>query len=104
VREWGADLVIAFDLAIPEDDGALGPRRNIRLVRHHDHGLARRHEPVEDPHDVIRRPGIEIARRFVGQQDCWAIHQRARNGHPLPLPPGQFIRPVLQPSAQLHPL
>jgi hypothetical protein len=53
--------------------------------------------------DAVRGIGIEIAGRFVGQQQGGPVHQRARDRHALQFAAGQLVREVgaapFQPTA-----
>src|SRR5439155_23731662 len=74
---------IAFDLAVAQANGATGVARNILVVRHQDDGFALRVQVVEDPEDFEAGGRIEVAGRFVRQDDQRVIHQRSRDGDPL---------------------
>ena len=43
-------------------------------------------EPLEEVHDLVAGLLVEIAGRFVGQQQRRLLHERARDGDPLLLP------------------
>jgi hypothetical protein len=52
--------------------------------------------------DVFSGSAVEVARRFVGQQDRRVHRQRARDRHALPLTAGQFFRQMHETIAELH--
>ena len=54
--------------------------------------------------NFLSRGAVEIARRFVGQQDARTIYQRARDGHALLFASGKFTGPVRQARGQSHAL
>ena len=57
-------------------------------------------EPLEQRQDLLGRHRIEVARRFVGQDEVRIVHQAAGDGHALLLAAGKLRRPVQQPVAQ----
>src|SRR4051812_44713879 len=68
----GAEFSLRFvrrDLSVAEHDDPAGMGRDVRLVRHHDDGLALRRKLLEDVHDFDRRRRVEVTRRFVGEED-----------------------------------
>src|SRR4029077_8950107 len=81
---------VTFDPAVAQGDDPGRAGRDVRLVRHHDDGLAARVQLAEDPHDLLAGHAVEIARGLVRQENGWAVHQGPRDGHPLPLPARQL--------------
>ena len=70
------------------------------IVRDDDDRLAFGMQLAEQRHDFGGRAAVEIAGRLVGQQQLRSTHQRARDGHALPLAAGQLIRFVQQAIAE----
>ncbi len=98
-----ADLpLIARDLAVEQMNLAARVRRNVVFVRHQHDGLARVVELVKQPHDLVARRRVEVARRLVGEQNARSIHQRARDGDALALATRQLVGPVVHAVGQLH--
>ena len=58
---------------------------------------------LEDRHDLGARFGVQVAGRFVGQDDGRIVDQRAGDGDPLLLAPRQLVGLVIQPVAQTYP-
>jgi hypothetical protein len=48
-------------------------------VRHHDDGLTLVHQIVEQLEQAVRRLGVEVSSRFVGQQHGWRVGERPGN-------------------------
>ena len=66
-------------------------RRDVGLVRDHDHGVAGARELVEQRHDLLRRGRVEVAGGLVGEQDRRTVDQRARDGDALALPARELV-------------
>ena len=66
----------------------------------HQDGEAARVEPLEQPHDLLPGLRVQRARRLIGQQKHWLIHQRPRDGHPLLLPAGELGRVMMHPVCE----
>jgi hypothetical protein len=60
-------------------------------------------EVVQEVHDAGAGPGVEVAGRFVGQQERRLPDDGAGHRHPLALPTGQVVGVVSQPVGQAHP-
>lgn len=52
-------------------------------MRHHHNGFAFRREILKKLKDRVRRARVEIARRFVGDDDGRIVGERARDGGAL---------------------
>jgi hypothetical protein len=69
-------------------------------MRDDDDGLALGNKLVEQRKDRCRRLGVEVARRFIGNDDGRIVRQRTRHGCPLLLPArdhaGQFLHLISQ--------
>ena len=69
--------------------------RDIRLMRHHDDGDALfAIQRAERLHNLVRISGIEIAGRFIRQQQARLVDQGAGDRDPLLLPARQLARRV----------
>ena len=77
-------------------------RRDIGLVGHHDHGLSVTGEVAEDPHDLLRRRRIEIARWLVGEQNRRAVDECPGDRDALPLAAGELVGPMQHAIAELN--
>src|SRR5579863_209683 len=80
--------VVAGDETVAQHDDAPGVGRDLRLVGDHDDGLPLFRKLAEDPHDLLRRPRVEVSRGFVSQQDRRPVDKRARDRHALALAAG----------------
>ncbi len=93
---------VGHDLSILEINHTFGAGGNIHLVRHHHDCRALLVQPSQQVHDLHAGAGVQVAGRFVGQDDGRRIDQRARNGHSLLLPARKLVRLVTRPLAQSH--
>ena len=59
---------------------------------------------VEDLEDLVTRLAVEIAGGLVGQDQRRPVHEGARDGRALALPPRELGGPVLPALHQAHPL
>ena len=66
-----------------------------------DDGVAGTVQALEDRHDLDAGLRVEIAGRLVREQDGRIVDERPRNRHPLPLSPGELVRPVGHPVVEL---
>jgi len=71
------------------DDPLLHPFNHFQVMGCHKNRRPPQVNLVENLHDFFRHPGIEIARRLVGNEDDGIVHQGPRNGYPLLLSAGQ---------------
>ena len=67
---------------------------------HHQGGLELVLHGPQDLVDLIAGLGIELAGRFVGENQKRPFHQGASDGHPLLLTAGELVGVVLQAIAQ----
>ena len=82
--------------------GALG---RVRVVRHHDDGLAvLAVERLQQVEHLVAGLAIEVARRLVAEQQCRVGDDRARDADALFLAAGQLPRIVLRPFGEPHDL
>src|SRR3954449_9125783 len=66
---------VGLDRAVAQHHHPLRVRRDVGLVGHHDHRLARRVEVGEYPHDLLAGDAVQVAGRLVRQKDRWLVHQ-----------------------------
>ena len=81
-------------------DRAVGVGGYLGVVGHENHGDAAGIQPPEHPQDFLSRLRIEVARRFVSQDQRGAIHQGPGDGHPLLLAAGHLRRLVVDARGQ----
>ncbi len=81
-------------LAVDDMHLALRAHRKFRIMRHHHDGRAVAMQLLEQIHDAARHLRIEIAGRFIRQQQPRRARQRARDGDALLLAARQFRRVV----------
>jgi len=77
---------------LPVDDVnfTLRAYRKLGIVGDHDDGGAVAMQFFEQIQNAARHLSVEIARRFVRQQQPRGSGERSRDRHPLLLPSGQF--------------
>src|ERR1035441_8767924 len=82
------------DPPVGEIDHPVRVRRGEGVVTDHDDGLAEIVDgAAEEREELGARPRVEVARRFVGEDDLGPADQRAGGGYLLLLAPRQFARP-----------
>src|SRR5919112_4594874 len=89
-RHLGEDLVavgvaqLVDDLAVGEEDDAVGVRRRDGVVRHHHHGLAELVDAAaQEAEHLGAAGGVEVAGGLVGEDDLRLTDQRAGAGDAL---------------------
>src|SRR5437667_83300 len=65
---------------------------DIRLVSDEDDRDALAVQLLQEDEDLDAGPGVEVARRLVGQQYCGVVDERACDGDTLLLPPRELAR------------
>src|SRR5438552_2185380 len=86
------------DLAIPHADDAAGVGGDFARVRdQHERLPVLAVQPVDQLHELGGGIGIQVARRFVGEDDGRLGRQRTRDRHSLLLTARQLARAVAQP-------
>ncbi len=92
-----AGRLVAHELALIELQHAAAHLVDHRLVVGGDeHRGAGAVDPVEQPHDVDRGLGIEVAGRLVGEQQRRVVDERPRDRDALLLPAGELVGHVVQ--------
>jgi hypothetical protein len=84
------------DSPVLQEDDPVGVGGDARVVGDDDH----RPPPVvghlaQQPGDLFRRVGVQVARRLVGQHQGRVGHQGAGHGHALLLAAGELVGPVV---------
>src|ERR1700748_2947423 len=93
-RTLGHELVLP-DQSIAHDHIALRISGDVLLVCDHDDGDAALVELLKNCHDLDTRSAVEIAGRFIRQQDFRIIDQRAGNRDALLLTAGKLTRKMV---------
>ena len=75
--------LVPLNLPIQEVNHPLGVARKVRFVGHEDNGVTLPRERFELRHDLPTSSRVQVARRFVGQQDRRTIHQSSTDGDSL---------------------
>src|SRR6056297_772730 len=89
------------DATVSEEDDAVGVRRGDRVVGDHHDRLAEAVDRItQEGQDLAAGAAVEIAGRFVPEDDVRLAHQGSCDGHPLLLTAGEFGRPVAETTAQ----
>src|SRR5262245_60344831 len=65
---------------------------DVGVVGDHDDGCPGPVDPVQQPHDLDGRIGVEVTGRLVRQQDERAVDERAGDGDALLLAAGELLR------------
>ena len=94
---------VADDLAIFETHDPPAMFRDVFLVRHQNHRLALVVQRLKQRHDLLARPGVQVAGRLVGHQERRVVDEGAGDGDALLLAAGELIGPVGQPVRQADP-
>ena len=90
---------IGDDAPIEQLDAPFRPSRHVGVVGDDHYRAAPAGEVAEQAEHLVASLGIERPGGLVGQYHPAAVHQRAGDGHPLPLAAGERRRPVSQAPA-----
>jgi hypothetical protein len=93
-RRFG-DRRVGLDAAVAHDDIAFGVAGDVEFVRDHDEGDALVVEPAEGIHDLDAGAGVEVAGRFVGQDEGRLHDEGTGDGDPLLLAAGELVGEVI---------
>ncbi len=91
---------VGHDPAIPHRDQAMGPRRDLLLVRDHHQGQSRGMQAFQHADNLHLSPRIQVAGGLIGHQHNRIVDQGTRNGHPLLFTAGQLVGTVPDPVGQ----
>src|ERR1700683_4184321 len=89
--------LVALDDSVLDIHDAVSILGNVMLVCDQHDGISLAVQPVKKCHDLVSGCRVQVARRFVRQNDGRPIHQRASDGDALPLAAGKLIRFVRHP-------
>src|SRR5699024_4736827 len=95
----GADRLIQLGdgSAVGEEDNAVGVGGDERIVSDEHDRLPEIADRLGlDRHDLATRPGVEVAGRFVGEEDVGSSGKSPGDGGALLLSARELTRPVLQ--------
>ena len=81
-------LAVVLNAAVPQPDPPARRGRDVRVVGHDEHGDAAFVQARQDREDTGPRGGVQAAGGFVGEEDRWLTHDRARDGDSLPFTAG----------------
>ncbi len=95
---------VEVQMAVSKLDAAVGLARDVRVVRHHQDGVAGVVQFAENLEDHCFVGLVEISGGLVGENDLRLIDQRARNGHSLLLAAGELRGEMRQAVAESHTL
>src|SRR6185295_17015421 len=85
------------DAAVAQGDGALAALRHGHVVRDDDDRRAEAGVQVADQREnLLAGARVEVAGRFVGEQDRRIDRQRARDRDALPLAAGELVGQMMQ--------
>lgn len=82
---------IGGDFAVADADDAAGSLGDILFVRDQNDGVAVLMKFIKKEHDFVARGRIQVAGRFIGQEDGGPVDQSARDGDTLTLTAREFI-------------
>ncbi len=92
----GAGGRITFDAAVAQAHDAPGVIGDVGLVGDDDERMTARVQFVEQMHDLLAGTRIEIARRFVGEDQRGLSHQCAGDGDALALAARELVGTMMQ--------
>src|SRR5205823_14807488 len=86
------------DVAVCEEEDAVGERGRVRVVRDHHGRLAELVDRgAQEAQDFVTGVRVEVAGRLVGEEHTRPREKRPGDGYALLLSAGQLGRPVLAP-------
>ena len=88
----GGAAVWSTTLAVAQEDDAIGPRSQLRLVRHDDARDAALGCGAEQSHDGFTVHRVQCAGRLVREQEVAFADDRTGDRDPLTLAAGELIR------------
>src|SRR5262245_31212477 len=100
----GRPSYVLFNLSVAEVDDAMGERGNVGFVRDENNRVAGLVQPGEEGHDLSPGFRIEVACWLVGQKQRRIVHERPRNGDPLPLTTRQLVGAMRHPRQEIDSL
>src|SRR5262249_12618817 len=76
---------VSGDYAILDEDNAMRILGDVMLVSDQDNRIALRLQAIEKSHDFVAGLRVEVAGRFVGENDRRPVYQRSGNRYSLTL-------------------
>src|SRR5882672_7759994 len=95
---------VKVQVAVSKLDATVSLTRDIRVVRHHQDGVASVVQFAKNLDDDCFVGFVEIASGLVGENDLRLINQRARDGHALLLAAGELRGEMRQAVAKAYAL
>ena len=99
---WTVLCGVEVQVAVSKLDAAVRLTRDVRVVRHHQDGMASIMQFTENLDDHRFVGLVEISGGLVGENDLRLIDQRARNGNALLFATGKLRGEMRQPLAEAH--
>jgi len=87
-----------------EGEPTVGPVGDIVFVGNEDDGVSFGMQASEEVQDLLTCRGIQIPGGFIGKNDGWGIHQRARDRDALTLASAELVRTVPGVFGKFHDL
>jgi len=78
-------MAVLHDQSISHDDLAPGSARDLCFVGDDGNRPSLAMQHIEQVHDFLRRLGVKIPCRLIGEDKPWRIHQRTCEGDALRL-------------------
>ena len=92
---------LADEAAVGEEDDTVGVAGRHGVVGHHHDRLAElTHGHAHEREDLGAGPAVEVAGRFVGEDDLGPTGQGTGHGDPLLLPTGELARAMAEAALQ----
>src|SRR5574341_312830 len=93
-----------LDLTVSQGNGSLRVGGDDGIMRDHDERGTLPVNLVQQAHNLLPRMAVEVADRFIRDNQHGIVDQRPRNGHTLLLAAGEFMRLMMKPVAEADPL
>ena len=93
---------VGGDDAIADVDDAMGELGDVRLMGDDDDRVPVRVEFLKKGHDLVAGLGVEVAGRFVGEDDRGPVDEGAGDGDTLALPAGELVGLVVHALLEVY--
>ncbi|MBA7568093.1 hypothetical protein ES708_09814 [subsurface metagenome] len=100
----GVEVPAIWVAPVQNMDRPVGMLGNDGFMSDQDNGIALPVEFIQQAHDLLPGNRVQVAGRFIGQNNGRVVHHGPGNGHPLALAAAQFAGPMGGPVRQAHPL
>lgn len=87
--------LVSVDTAVENVKHSVSVLGDVVLVCHQDDRVTLKIQLAEEPHNLFRSLGVEVARRLVSKKDRRVIHKRAGDRYALALTTRQLIGLVI---------